>query len=113
VADHGPISRNRAAYESDRYVGCPVGSRKQTLFGRPFYTPYWTTFELPPIDVKVASVGMLDRIVAGLKVTESPGKPGRFSAYLGSFAGSERVQCDSERWRSRHHRRECRAQAVY
>jgi hypothetical protein len=31
-----------------------------------FYTPYWTTFELPSIDMKVASVGVLDQMVAGL-----------------------------------------------
>jgi hypothetical protein len=30
-------------------------------------TPYWTTFELPAIDMKVSSVGTLDQIVAGLR----------------------------------------------
>jgi hypothetical protein len=30
-------------------------------------TPYWTTFELSAIDVKAASVGLLDHIVAGLR----------------------------------------------
>jgi hypothetical protein len=30
-------------------------------------TPYWTTFELPAIDMKAASVGILDQIVAGLR----------------------------------------------
>ena len=48
-------------------MGCPVGSRKQTLFGRLFYTPYWTTFELPPVDMKAASVGILDQMVTGLR----------------------------------------------
>jgi hypothetical protein len=28
------------------------------------FTPYWTTFELPTIDMKAASVGILDQIVA-------------------------------------------------
>jgi hypothetical protein len=37
------------------------------LFARDFYTPYWTTFELPSIDMKDASVGLLDQIVAGLR----------------------------------------------
>jgi len=45
----------------------PVGSRKTTPFRRLFYTPYWTTFELSPIDMKVASVGLLDQIVTGLR----------------------------------------------
>jgi hypothetical protein len=31
------------------------------------YTPYWTTFELPPIDMKAASVGILDQIATGLR----------------------------------------------
>ena len=31
----------------------------------PSGTPYWTTFELPAIDMKAASVGLLDQIVAG------------------------------------------------
>jgi len=35
-------------------------------FRRLFYTPYWITFELPSIDMKAASVGLLDQIVAGL-----------------------------------------------
>jgi hypothetical protein len=50
-----------------RRRGHPVGPREQRSFGRIFYTPYWTTFELPPIDVKAASVGLLDQIVAGLR----------------------------------------------
>jgi hypothetical protein len=33
----------------------------------PASTPYWTTFELPAIDMKAASVGILDQIVAGLR----------------------------------------------
>jgi hypothetical protein len=45
----------------------PVGPRKQRPFGRLFYTPDWTTFELPVIDMKAASVGVLDQIVAGLR----------------------------------------------
>jgi hypothetical protein len=36
-------------------------------FGRLFYTPYWITFELPAIDMKAASVGILDQIAAGLR----------------------------------------------
>jgi hypothetical protein len=30
-------------------------------------TPYWMTFELPPIDMKAASIGILDQIAAGLR----------------------------------------------
>jgi len=45
----------------------PVGSREQTPFSRFFYSPYWTTFELPAIDMKAASVGILDQILAGLR----------------------------------------------
>jgi hypothetical protein len=30
-------------------------------------TPYWITFELPSIDMKAASVGILDQTVAGLR----------------------------------------------
>jgi len=33
----------------------------------PASTPYWTTFELPAIDMKAASVGILDQMVAGLR----------------------------------------------
>ena len=47
--------------------GHPVGPREQRPFGRLFYTPYWITFELPAIDVKAASVGILDQIVARLR----------------------------------------------
>jgi hypothetical protein len=47
--------------------GCPVGPREKRPFGRPFYTPYWTTFELPSIDTNAASVGILDQIAAGLR----------------------------------------------
>jgi hypothetical protein len=60
-----PEVRERAVwmvFECERFVG----PRKQTLFGRLFYTPYWTTFELPAIDTKVASVGILDQIATGL-----------------------------------------------
>jgi len=45
----------------------PVGPHAQRPFARLFYTPYWITFELPPIDMKAASVGLLDQIVAGLR----------------------------------------------
>ena len=31
------------------------------------FTPYWTTFELPAIDMKAACVGALDQTVAGLR----------------------------------------------
>jgi hypothetical protein len=34
---------------------------------RPLFTPYWITFELPSIDVKAASIGILDQVVAGLR----------------------------------------------
>jgi hypothetical protein len=47
--------------------GHPVWPHEQRPFGRLFYTPYWTTFELPVIDMKAASVGVLDQIVAGLR----------------------------------------------
>ena len=40
---------------------------EQKPFKRLFYTPYWTTFELVAIDVKAASVGILDQIVARLR----------------------------------------------
>jgi hypothetical protein len=36
-------------------------------FRRIFYTPYWTTFELRSIEMKAASVGLLDQIVIGLR----------------------------------------------
>jgi len=58
----------RATTSAGRLLGeRPVGSREQTPFARLFYTPYWTTFELPPIDMKVASIGILGPIVAGLR----------------------------------------------
>jgi hypothetical protein len=47
--------------------GHPVGPHKQRPFRTLFYTPYWITFELPAIDMKVASVGVLDQIVTGLR----------------------------------------------
>jgi len=47
--------------------GHPVGPREERPYGRLFYTPYWTTFELPAIGMKAASVGILDQIVAGLR----------------------------------------------
>jgi hypothetical protein len=47
--------------------GPPVGSREQDPFRRTLYTPYWTTFELTAIDMKAASVGILDQVVAGLR----------------------------------------------
>ncbi len=40
-------------------------SKSGCLGTRSCFTPYWTTFELPAIDMKAASVGILDRIVAG------------------------------------------------
>jgi hypothetical protein len=49
------------------WVGRPIGAREETPFLSDFYTPYWTTFELPPIDMKAASVGILDQIVVGLR----------------------------------------------
>jgi len=45
----------------------PIGPREQSPFRSIFYTPYWTTFELPAIDMKAASVGVLDQIVAGVR----------------------------------------------
>jgi hypothetical protein len=30
-------------------------------------TPYWTTFELPLIEMKAASVGILEQAIAGLR----------------------------------------------
>jgi hypothetical protein len=33
----------------------------------PASTPYWTTFELSAIDMKVASIGLLDQIAAGVR----------------------------------------------
>jgi hypothetical protein len=50
-----------------RLSGHPGEPRGERLFGRLFYTPYWTVFELPPIDMKAASVGILDQIGAGLR----------------------------------------------
>ena len=47
--------------------GHPVGPREQMAFRRLFYTPYWITFELPAIDMKAASVGIVDQIVARLR----------------------------------------------
>jgi hypothetical protein len=45
--------------------GHPVGPHEQRPFRRLFYTPYWTTFELPEIDTKAALVGIFDQIAAG------------------------------------------------
>ena len=50
--------------------------RAQRPFGRLFYTPYWTTFEFPAIDMKAASVSTLGQMVA-TQVVELSGKPGR------------------------------------
>ena len=49
----------------------------------PASTPYWTTFELPLIDVKAASVGILDQIVAGLRYRSLRSSRGG-SLYCGS-----------------------------
>jgi hypothetical protein len=52
----------------------PTGSRRSNakqgggcLDTRPCFTPYWTTFELPTIDMKASSVGTLDQIVVRLR----------------------------------------------
>jgi hypothetical protein len=45
----------------------PVRPHEQRPFRTLFYTPYWITFELPVIDMKAASIGVLDQIVAGLR----------------------------------------------
>ena len=46
----------------------PAGSKAGAgALSHPCFTPYWTTFELPAIDMKAASVGILDRIVTGLR----------------------------------------------
>jgi hypothetical protein len=47
--------------------GHPVGLRAERPFRRLFYTPYWTTSELPAIDMKASSVGLLDHIGAELR----------------------------------------------
>jgi len=47
--------------------GHPVGPREKRPFRRHFHTPYWTTYELPAIDMKAASVGIWSQIVAGLR----------------------------------------------
>ena len=47
------------------WEGRPWIAHKQGRIGAT--TPYWTTFELPAIDVKAASVGLLDQLVAGLR----------------------------------------------
>ena len=62
--------------EEQRRRGHPVGSREQRPFGRLFCTPYWTTFELLSIDMKAASVGILDQMVpdSGMEVPENPGR---------------------------------------
>jgi hypothetical protein len=67
---HSPLRGWGARDRAVRMVfvhGHPVGPCEQRPFGRLFYTPYWTTFELPAIDMKVASVGILDQIVTGLR----------------------------------------------
>ena len=46
-------------------VAVPVRPRVESCFRRLFHTPYWTTFELPAIDMNAASVGIVDQIVAG------------------------------------------------
>ena len=48
-------------------VAVPVRPREQGPFRRILYTPYWTTFELPLIDMKAASIGILGQIAAGLR----------------------------------------------
>jgi hypothetical protein len=66
--------------------GYPVRSREQRPCGKVFYTSYWITFELPPIDMKAASVGSLDQIVAGLRQGAS-GKAGTVQADAEPSAG--------------------------
>jgi hypothetical protein len=45
-----------------------AGSRSgMDTHAHPASTPYWITFELRSIDVKAASVGILDQMVAGLR----------------------------------------------
>jgi len=63
---HSPEVRERAVRMVSEH-GHPVGPREQRPFARHFYTPYWTTFELRSIEMKAASVGLLDQIVAGLR----------------------------------------------
>jgi hypothetical protein len=59
---YSPEVRERAVrmvFECER----PVGPHEQKLSRRLFYTPYWTTFELPAIDIKAELIGILDRVV--------------------------------------------------
>jgi hypothetical protein len=63
---YSPEVRRRAVWMAFRCER-PVGPVEQRPYGRLFYTPYWATSELPPIDMKSASVGILDQIAAGLR----------------------------------------------
>ncbi len=97
VSEHGrhvgsreqsPFKRPFYTPDRIRNLGCPLDSLRvslsrraklgQVLTGqeksqcgpgrtRIVFTPYWTTFELPATDTRVAPVGILDRIVAGLR----------------------------------------------
>jgi hypothetical protein len=53
----------RMVFECER----PVGPVENSPLKTAFYMSHWTTLELPPIDMEVASVGIVDRIVAGLR----------------------------------------------
>jgi hypothetical protein len=64
--------------------GHPVGPHEQRPFRRLFYTPYWITLELPAIDMKVASVALLDQIATGLRwwiLRKSPAGHSRTSGW--------------------------------
>jgi hypothetical protein len=79
-----PASTSSCTPDRIRNLGCPLDSLRVRLrelrqaltaegrsgmgtHAHPASTPYWITFELPAIDMKAASVGILDQIVGRLK----------------------------------------------
>jgi hypothetical protein len=96
---YSPEVRERAVrtvFECER----PVGPREQRPFGRLFCTPYWTTFELPAIDMKAASVGILGQIVGRPQVRSLRESRGG-SASSGSATSSAPPRLPHQRARPR------------
>jgi len=51
-----------------RLAQLPARHRNMQQYARAAVgTPYWITFEFPAIDMKAASVGILDQIATGLR----------------------------------------------
>jgi len=90
LSRYSPEVRRRAVWMAF-WCERPVGPVEQRPYGRVVYTPYWTTFELPAVEMKAASVGTLDQIAAGLRQwsprkTRAAQSPPSRSAYFCSRA---------------------------